>query len=186
MGQTGEVRQLENECQKIEVCGKNDMKLERFEDLMAWQQARELTRTLYLAGGKPPLSRDFALRDQLQRAAVSVMSNIAEGFERVGRQEKLQFMNIARASCAEVKSLLYICLDNRFLDSATVAQLQAQCSHISRLLSGLIRSVQDRKNPFIPQRPPNPTAAKVPPIASESDSDSDSASDSDSNSDSRI
>jgi len=72
------------------------------------------------------------------------MSNIAEGFERVGRQEKLHFMNIARASCAEVKSLLYVCEDNRFVDGATVEVLQSRCTHISRLLSGLIRSVAAR------------------------------------------
>ncbi len=120
------------------------MKLERFEDLIAWQEARALTREIYSLTAIGPLNRDFGLRDQIQRAAVSVMSNTAEGFERTGRQEKLHFMNIARASCAEVKSLLYVCLDNQFLNPAAVEQLQSRCSHISRLISGLIRSVRDR------------------------------------------
>ena len=171
------------------------MKLERFEDLVAWQEARASTREIYrdvrelgdtlaltpalshptclrssfgvqvgegarragegwLSGisrtaqygltATPPLNRDFGLRDQIRRAAVSVMSNTAEGFERTGRREKLQFMNIARASRAEVKSLLYVGLDNQFLEPTYADRLQSRCSHISRLLSGLIRSVRDR------------------------------------------
>ena len=121
--------------------------LSTFEDLLAWQEARALTRDVYALSGKPALRSDFGLRDQLQRASVSVMSNIAEGFERVGRQEKLQFMNIARASCAEVKSLLHVCEDNRFTGTMTVERLQSRCTHISRLLSGLIRSVSARSAP---------------------------------------
>ena len=126
------------------------MKIERFEDLLAWQEARILAREVYAMGTRSPLNRDFGLRDQLQRAAVSVMSNTAEGFERTGRQEKHQFMNIARASCAEVKSLLYLCLDNQYLSSSELANLHLRCTKISRLLSGLIRTVSNRsttKNP---------------------------------------
>jgi four helix bundle protein len=133
------------------------MKIERFEDLLAWQEARVLARGIYAAAVKPPLNRDFGLRDQLQRAAVSVMSNIAEGFERIGRREKIHFMNIARASGAEVKSLLYVCLDNHYFDPSTVGDFQASCTRISRLVSGLIRSVSNR-----------------PPSGPDSDSDSDS------------
>ena len=123
------------------------MKIQRFEDLLAWQEARALTRAVYASTAKGALSRDFGLRDQLQRAAVSVMSNIAEGFERTGRLEKLQYMNIARASCAEVKSLLYVCLDNGALAAGSAINLQSQCTQISRLLSGLIRSVSTRSSP---------------------------------------
>ncbi len=136
------------------------MKIQRFEDLLAWQEARALTRAIYGATGKGPLSRDFGLRDQLRRAAVSVMSNIAEGFERTGRLEKLKFMNIARASCAEVKSLLYVCIDNGFVDAGTALNLQSQCTQISRLLSGLMRSVSLR------------SLASSAPQAPSSDSDS--------------
>lgn len=122
------------------------VKISRFEDLIAWKEARVLTREIYLAAGKGPLRQDFGLRDQLQRASVSVMSNIAEGFERLGTGEKVQFMNIARASCAEVKSLLYVCLDNNCLAAESVTELQTRCTRISRLTSGLIRSVsQPRK-----------------------------------------
>lgn len=117
------------------------VKISRFEDLIAWQEARVLTREIYLAAGKGPLRQDFGLRDQLQRASVSAMSNIAEGFERLGMGEKVQFMNIARASCAEVKSLLYVCLDNNYVAAESVTELQTRCTRISRLTSGLIRSV---------------------------------------------
>jgi four helix bundle protein len=141
------------------------MNIERFEDLLAWQEARVLTREIYAMGSKSPLNRDFGLRDQLQRAAVSGMSNIAEGFERIDRGEKIDFMNIARASCAEVKSLLYVCLDHHCLDGTTVESFQARCTRISRLVSGLIRSVSNRPR-------------TRPSSASNSDSDSDSDSDS--------
>lgn len=121
-------------------------RIDRFEDLVAWQQARELTREVYSVSSKGSLKHDFGLRDQLRRAAVSVMSNLAEGFERVGFGEKVQFMNVARTSCAEVKSLLYICLDNEYLESPVVRALQSQCSRISRLTSGLIRSVGRKRS----------------------------------------
>jgi four helix bundle protein len=120
------------------------MKIERFEDLLAWQEAMALTCEIYAVGSKSALNHDFSLRDQLQRAAVSAMSNIAEGFERIGRREKIHFMNIARASCAEAKSLLYVCLDNHCLDATTVESFQARCTRISRLVSGLIRSISNR------------------------------------------
>ncbi|HSH94466.1 MAG TPA: four helix bundle protein, partial [Roseimicrobium sp.] len=74
----------------------------RFEDLVAWQKARELTNEVYRLCSAGPLSKNFGLRDQLQRAAVSVMSNLAEGFERVHRAEKLQLWNVAKASVGEV------------------------------------------------------------------------------------
>ena len=121
--------------------------IERFEDRLAWHEARFLTREIHDAARKAPLKGDFSLRDHCQRAAVSVMLNLGEGFERTGRREKLRFMNIARASCAEVKSLLYVCLDNNPLDGPSVTGLQSRCTQISRLLSGLIRSVSTRIQP---------------------------------------
>jgi four helix bundle protein len=132
------------------------MKIQRFEDLLAWQEARVLTRAVYQHTAKGSLARDFGLRDQLQRAAVSVMSNTAEGFERTGRLEKLQFMNIARASCAEVKSLLYVCADVKSIDAGAAIHLQSQCTQISRLLSGLMRSVSTRSpGSFAPAQAPS-------------------------------
>ena len=92
--------------------------INRFEDLDAWVQARRLVSQIYLAAKEPGLNRDYSLRDQIQRAAISVMTNIAEGFERRGRLEKLHFYNIARASCGEVRSLLYACQDLGYLNPA--------------------------------------------------------------------
>ena len=116
--------------------------INRFEDLNAWQAARELTQKVYATAKLAPLSKDYGLRDQLQRAAVSIMSNIAEGFERVNRPEKLNFLNISRASCGEVRSLTYVCEDNEYVDKNTVRQIREMCGKTGRLISGLMRSLQ--------------------------------------------
>jgi len=161
----------------------NDGKLNRFEDLIAWQEARALTREIYSMTSCGALKQDFGLRDQVRRAAVSVMSNIAEGFERVGVGEKIQFMNIARASCAEVKSLLYVCLDNGCIESPVASALQTRCSQISRLTSGLIRSAsrkrtESRSPSGMESESETRTRGNRPALEPDSDSDSDSSCDS--------
>jgi four helix bundle protein len=84
-----------------------------FEDLEAWQQARHLVNEIYsLTRENSSLSKDFGLTGQVQRAAVSIMSNVAEGFERTHLPEKIQFYNVARGSTGEVRSLLYVISDN--------------------------------------------------------------------------
>ena len=88
----------------------------RFEDLIAWQRARELTRRIYLATSDERFRRDFGLASQIQRAAVSSMANVAEGFDRKRSAEFHQFLSIAKASCAEVRSHLYVALDVGYLD----------------------------------------------------------------------
>ena len=87
--------------------------ISKFEELIAWQKSRELVTAIYKVTNGKEFSRDFGLRDQIQRAAVSIMSNIAEGFERAGRAEFHQFLVIAKGSCAEVRSQLYVALDIR-------------------------------------------------------------------------
>jgi len=82
------------------------MKVERFEDLIAWQKARELTKEIYAVTSNGSFSKDYGLRDQIRRAAVSAMSNVSEGFERGSLNEFHQFLVIAKASCAEVRSQL--------------------------------------------------------------------------------
>src|SRR6266511_2737933 len=89
----------------------DERKTARFEDLVAWQKARALTASIYRATDSGNFARDFGLRDQVRRAAVSVMSNVAEGFERGKSAEFHQFLCIAKASCAEVRSQLYVALD---------------------------------------------------------------------------
>jgi len=93
-----------------------------FKDLQAWQRARELTRYVYSVSKEGVFGKDYGLKDQIQRAGVSVMSNIAEGFERTGQSEKLQYLNIARSSCAEVRSLFVVANDVGYLDQEKYRQ----------------------------------------------------------------
>lgn len=115
--------------------------IQRFEDLIAWQKARELTRQVYLATVGERFRRDFGLSAQLQRAAVSVMANIAEGFERKRPTESGHYLGIAKASCAEVSSHLYVALDVGYLEQAEFDSLQERAREISRILSGLRTAV---------------------------------------------
>ena len=99
--------------------------ISRFEDIEAWQTARLLVGDVYRLTGQGKLKTDFGLRDQLQRAAVSIMANIAEGFGRRGRQEFIQFLKIARGSCSEVESHLYVALDAHLLSEPDFQALKA-------------------------------------------------------------
>lgn len=111
----------------------------RFEDIDAWQKARELTREVYAVSRKGAFGRDFGLRDQIQRACVSVMSNIAEGFDRSGNREFAHFLSVAKGSVAEVRSQLYVALDAEYLDRQTFQQLSDTASETSRLIGGLMK-----------------------------------------------
>lgn len=108
---------------RTEVVEKKGVK--RFEDLVAWQKARKLTREIYRVTAVGAFAKDFGLKDQARRATVSIMSNIAEGFERGGRSEFHQFLSIAKASCAELRSQLYVSLDAHHLEQGTFTQLLA-------------------------------------------------------------
>ena len=91
------------------------MTVQNFEDLNVWKQARQLTQDTYRLTRTERFSKDFGLRDQIQRAAVSIMSNIAEGFERGGNQEFLQFLYVAKASCGEARSQIYVAHDQGYV-----------------------------------------------------------------------
>ena len=121
------------------------MGLGRFEDLVAWQKARLLTKAIYQAAGQPGFRRDFALRNQITRAAVSIMSNIAEGFERDRPGEFHQFLSVAKASCAELRSQLYIAFDVAYLTPEHFEQLLAQADEVARIVGGLRASVERLK-----------------------------------------
>lgn len=118
-----------------------------FEDLEAWKHARVVTRKVYRLTREPGLCRDYGLTGQIQRAAVSSMSNVAEGFERRHVQEKLQFYNVAHASTGEVRSCLYVIEDNYPELAAAAVELRSEANHVGRLVSGLIRSTEARKEP---------------------------------------
>jgi len=92
----------------------------KFEDIKAWQKARKATSAVYEATGSIRFSRDFGLRDQIQRAIVSIMANIAEGFGRHADKEFANFLNVAQASASEVQSQLYVALDLGYLAEGTL------------------------------------------------------------------
>ena len=115
----------------------------RFEDIEAWQKARLLTRAIYQTTGRGEFARDFGLRDQLRRAAVSVMSNIAEGFERGGNKEFVQFLAIAKGSVGEARSQLYVELDHGYLSQPQFDELHLLAQQTGNLLGGFIRYLQN-------------------------------------------
>ena len=117
-----------------------------FEDLEAWQQARQLVNAIYTLTRAGNLVNDFRLCSQIQAAGVSIMSNVAEGFERSHLQKKLQFYNVARGSNGEVRSLLYVIEDNYPALAKESIRLREKAIETGRLLSGLIRSTESRKS----------------------------------------
>ncbi|MDF5714534.1 MAG: four helix bundle protein [Rhizonema sp. NSF051] len=121
-------------------------KIERFEDLIAWQKARILTKDIYQVTQQGNFARDFGLSGQIQRAAVSIMSNIAEGFERSSLGDFHRFLLIAKSSCAELRSQLYIALDIGYLDQLKFHQLFNQAEEVAKIIGGLRASVERQKN----------------------------------------
>ena len=120
-------------------------KIERFEDLIAWQKARELMKVIYQVTREGAFAKDFGLSGQIQRAAVSVMSNIAEGFERNRRTEFHQFLSTAKASCAEVRSQLYVALDVGYFDKHAFDRLLEQTEEVGRVACRLRTSVDRQR-----------------------------------------
>jgi four helix bundle protein len=120
-------------------------KIGRFEDLIAWQKARALAHSIYEATQQGAFAKDYRLCGQIQGAAVSIMSNIAEGFERGRRGEFHQFLSTAKASCAELRSQLYTALDVGCLDKTGFERLMTQAEEVARIVGGLRASVQRQK-----------------------------------------
>jgi four helix bundle protein len=120
-------------------------RIERFEDLVAWQKARLLTQTIYTLTRGRMFIKDIGLSGQIQRAAVSVMANIAEGFERNRPGEFHQFLSVAKGSCAEVRSHLYAAYDAGYIDKDQLADILSQAEEVGRIIGGLRISVASRK-----------------------------------------
>jgi four helix bundle protein len=114
-------------------------KIETFEDMEVWQQARGLVKHIYDLTSRDAFAKDFALRDQIRRASISVMSNIAEGFERSSNKEFTYFLGISKASAAEVRSQLYVAHDLKYLDDSTFQVLKEKLVSVSRQLSAFIK-----------------------------------------------
>ena len=121
-------------------------KIEEFEDFIAWQKARELTRAVYESTRQGAFAKDYGLSGQIQRAAVSIMSNIAESFERGNPREFQQFLSIAKASCAEVRSQLYVALDAGYLNEVSFQKLMVLAKETGKVVGGLRVSVERRRD----------------------------------------
>jgi four helix bundle protein len=121
-------------------------KINRFEDFIAWQKARLLTAEIYRITDREKFARDFGLKDQIRRAAVSIMSNIAEGFERGRLAEFHHFLSIAKASCAELRSQLYAALDAGYLSKETFDDLMNKAVEVGQITGGLRASVERRRD----------------------------------------
>ena len=130
------------------------MKIEKFEDIKAWQEARVLTTMIYAAvGSDRHFASDHGLREQIRRAAVSVMSNIAEGFSRRSTKEFVQFLFIAKGSAAEVQSQLYVALDQGYINEEKFNELYTKSDEVARLISGFIRYLLNKDKPQALKQP---------------------------------
>jgi four helix bundle protein len=117
----------------------NVVTIKKFEDLESWKKARRLSNTIYEATGAGNFTRDFGLKDQIRRASISILSNIAEGFERGGDKEFIQFLAVAKGSCGEVRAQLYIAVDQGYLSQALFEELSNNAAEIGGLISGLMK-----------------------------------------------
>ncbi len=134
----------------------------KFEEIGAWELARVLSKDIYIASGKSIGSRDFALQDQIRRSAVSIMANIAEGFERSGTKEFIHFLSMAKGSAGELKSHLYVAHDLGYFDKAVFLKLYDQASIIGSKIGGLIQYLRrtairgSKFRPLLPALQDNP------------------------------
>lgn len=113
-------------------------KIEKFEDVVAWHKARELTREIYAHSKVGQFSKDFGLKDQIQRASVSILGNVAEGFDRGGDKEFTQFLSVSKGSCGEVRSHLYVALDQQYVTEPQFKSLYDREDEVGRLLAGFM------------------------------------------------
>jgi len=116
-----------------------------FEEIDAWQKARELTKQVYQVSKQGAFLKDFGLSDQIRRASVSIMSNIAEGFERSGTGEFIQFLAISKGSAGEVKSHLYVAVDQNYITKETFEELYVLTTEASKMTSGLMNYLRKSK-----------------------------------------
>jgi four helix bundle protein len=110
-----------------------------FEEIEAWIRARALTKAIYEITSIGKFARDYGLRDQIRRAAVSIMSNIAEGFERDGNKEFIQFLSDAKGSAGEVRSQLYVALDAKLITEREFEDLRIKAEEVAKIIGGFIR-----------------------------------------------
>lgn len=120
--------------------------IKRFEDIQAWQKARELVKEVYTISNSGRFAKDFGLRDQIRRAAVSIMLNVAEGFARKTNREFVQFLVIAHGSAAEVQSALYVALDQKYLGEPEFNNLYGLADDTAKMILGFINYLRKADN----------------------------------------
>jgi len=126
---------------------KKVMKISKFEDIEAWQESRNLVKRVYNAiDANERFRKDFRLANQIQGAAISVMSNIAEGFSRKSNKEFIQYLFISKSSAAEIQSQLYIALDQKYITQETFEEIYNQAEKISKMESGFIKYLKFQLN----------------------------------------
>jgi len=115
------------------------MKIERFEDIESWKAARELTKVIYSLTSKTSFNKDFGLKDQIQRASLSITANIAEGFDSKSNKAFINFLNYSFRSASEIQSLLYAAYDLHYINEAEFELTYEQCTKVKKLIGGFIR-----------------------------------------------
>ena len=123
--------------------GRIDASFKKFEEIQAWQKAYEVTIAVYQLSSEGPFAKDFGLRDQIRRASVSIMANIAEGHGRKSNAEFANFLNLARGSAAEVQSHLHIALGIDYIDKTKFDDLYSKVTEISRMLLSLAQYLRE-------------------------------------------
>jgi len=117
----------------------------KFEDIVAWQKALELSDLIYEYSNKDNFSKDFGLRDQMRRASVSVVSNIAEGFEREGNNQFIYFLLVAKASAGELRAQLYVARNQKYITTEEFEQLNNKVIEVSKTISGFISYLRTQR-----------------------------------------
>jgi len=117
--------------------------VKRFEEMEVWKKSRLIVKMIYLMTNKPGLSRDWQLANHLRKTAISIISNISEGFERDGNKEFINFLSIAKGSCGELRCQLYIALDQNYIDENQFVEISNLATEISKSLKGLMNYLQD-------------------------------------------
>ena len=123
------------------------MKIERFEEIQSWQKARELNRQIYDVTKDAHFSKDFSLRDQIRRATVSIMANIAEGFGRRSKKEFANFLNMAHGSAAELQCHLYVALDQNYIKRKEFEELYERVEEVSKMIQGFMNYLNNSRTP---------------------------------------
>ena len=122
------------------------MRINKFEDIKAWQEARVLTRDIYKTTKREIFSKDFSLVDQVRRASVSIMANIAEGFDAGSNAEFCKFLSYSQRSVSELQSHLYVALDQDYVTNSTFTKLYDKCCEVKSLIGGFIKYLRGNRS----------------------------------------